>query len=76
MNRGLAIELALLAVAILAIFALGRLLGFLAALQMRLLLALVVLLLVAGLLLWRRFHSLSRRREPTVPRARRRRPEG
>lgn len=62
MNRGLAIELALLAVAILAIFALGRLLGVVALLQMRLLLALLVLLLVAGLLLWRRFHSLSRRR--------------
>ncbi|MBI2321617.1 MAG: hypothetical protein HYU88_05885 [Chloroflexi bacterium] len=62
MSRGLAVELALLAVAILAIFALGRLLGFLASLQMRLLLALLVLLLVAGLLLWRRFRSLSRRR--------------
>ncbi|MBI4505839.1 MAG: hypothetical protein HY691_09915 [Chloroflexi bacterium] len=62
MSRGLAVELALLAVAILAIFALGRLLGFLASLQMRLLLALLVLLLVAGLLLWRRLRSLSRRR--------------
>lgn len=62
MSRGLGIELTALLVAVVAIFALGKLMGFLASLQMRLFLALLVLLAIVGLLLWRRYRSLRRKR--------------
>jgi membrane protein implicated in regulation of membrane protease activity len=61
MGRGLGIELTVLAVAIIALFAVGKLVGVLASIQMRLVLALFILLAVVSLLLWRRFRRLRKR---------------